>query len=309
MTGIYSVPFSQYSLEDISLSAGKVALSFGVYSMIGILNAVKLDAPRPFLGVVVTGTAYLVNEIVSLVFEKFGIDLQEGDDPGPRNFSNLTICSAVHVAKNILVGVTTVTVSVVAAKVLGYELAISLASRILLESCIDIFLIFHTFGEQISSGLNPQEDLRQERSFPGQSPSFQNSQVARVRNPRYLVPPLLISPMGVASSLLFPQAPRNNERPWIFSGDQENRNGVFNFFAQSNSETVLPRRASWQDHTTELFTERPPNPSELCSVCLNPLENLVVSLECNHEFHRGCISNWFDSRVNCPCCRRVPSAY
>lgn len=38
-----------------------------------------------------------------------------------------------------------------------------------------------------------------------------------------------------------------------------------------------------------------------CPICLE-CENLV-SLECQHEFHQGCIDEWFKQNNTCPLCR------
>jgi hypothetical protein len=40
-----------------------------------------------------------------------------------------------------------------------------------------------------------------------------------------------------------------------------------------------------------------------CSICLDDLEEEKEKLDCNHEFHKKCISEWFKRRRICPLCR------
>jgi len=39
-----------------------------------------------------------------------------------------------------------------------------------------------------------------------------------------------------------------------------------------------------------------------CPICLSST-NSVVKLNCNHEFHKDCISEWFKVNPSCPICR------
>ena len=44
----------------------------------------------------------------------------------------------------------------------------------------------------------------------------------------------------------------------------------------------------------------------LCSVCLDPLDNLhgkLVNTQCNHLFHRSCITRCLQFNNKCPLCR------
>lgn len=44
-----------------------------------------------------------------------------------------------------------------------------------------------------------------------------------------------------------------------------------------------------------------------CSICLtSDKENIVKLDKCKHLFHRGCITKWFDTKLDCPNCRTQP---
>ena len=50
--------------------------------------------------------------------------------------------------------------------------------------------------------------------------------------------------------------------------------------------------------------------NDICSICLEKYfdeENLkkVVSLKCNHLFHKECIDKWFKINKNCPMCKSI----
>ncbi len=39
-----------------------------------------------------------------------------------------------------------------------------------------------------------------------------------------------------------------------------------------------------------------------CPICFN--ESELVTLQCNHSFHKNCITRWFKTgKLTCPCCR------
>lgn len=46
---------------------------------------------------------------------------------------------------------------------------------------------------------------------------------------------------------------------------------------------------------------------EICVVCLEPVRCLAtrIVLECEHEFHRDCITGWLNTQRICPSCRYV----
>lgn len=41
---------------------------------------------------------------------------------------------------------------------------------------------------------------------------------------------------------------------------------------------------------------------DTCSICLEPCVS-GVKLECEHEFHKECIQEWFKTNMSCPNCR------
>ena len=46
-------------------------------------------------------------------------------------------------------------------------------------------------------------------------------------------------------------------------------------------------------------------PDYLCSICLNDFKSgeVAYKLDCDHHFHKLCISKWFDTNSTCPICR------
>ena len=50
-----------------------------------------------------------------------------------------------------------------------------------------------------------------------------------------------------------------------------------------------------------------------CSICLNNLDNNIITLHCNHKYHNECMDMWLKYNNTCPYCRynlkrdRIPS--
>lgn len=47
-----------------------------------------------------------------------------------------------------------------------------------------------------------------------------------------------------------------------------------------------------------------PSPSEICSICLEPLDENVETTPCSHHFHEKCIQSWTQQKNECPVCRK-----
>lgn len=43
-------------------------------------------------------------------------------------------------------------------------------------------------------------------------------------------------------------------------------------------------------------------PEQECSICMEPLDEQVVQLSCEHSFHQKCITEWFKNSPRCPLC-------
>ena len=62
------------------------------------------------------------------------------------------------------------------------------------------------------------------------------------------------------------------------------------------------RRNVLVDRSFEAIHTGPPTP---CLVCLEDIapQDPIKLLPCTHEFHRKCISEWFQRKTTCPTCR------
>ena len=43
---------------------------------------------------------------------------------------------------------------------------------------------------------------------------------------------------------------------------------------------------------------------EECAICLTPLTNSKVYLQCKHAFHEDCVTKWLKHKKNCPICKK-----
>ena len=41
-----------------------------------------------------------------------------------------------------------------------------------------------------------------------------------------------------------------------------------------------------------------------CSICLELIDDNCCTLKCSHNFHKECITEWFERKSVCPNCRR-----
>ena len=42
---------------------------------------------------------------------------------------------------------------------------------------------------------------------------------------------------------------------------------------------------------------------DVCAICIEILEDEIEALNCNHKYHRSCISQWMNQNPVCPECR------
>ena len=59
------------------------------------------------------------------------------------------------------------------------------------------------------------------------------------------------------------------------------------------------------DNLTCLEIDDTNKPDDVCSICLNEFQcgETVCNLDCNHNFHKSCIAEWFDNHSTCPICK------
>lgn len=53
------------------------------------------------------------------------------------------------------------------------------------------------------------------------------------------------------------------------------------------------------------FSKKTKEINESCTICLEEFKtnNIMYGLNCNHYFHKRCITKWFKKNINCPNCR------
>ncbi|EDW42633.1 tripartite motif-containing protein 40 [Drosophila sechellia] len=70
-------------------------------------------------------------------------------------------------------------------------------------------------------------------------------------------------------------------------------------FAYFNWNTPSSRRMLLNDRRIER------SPEDLCTICLDPLSGLTVSLRCKHALHKKCFYQYLvNGGRQCPVCRR-----
>ena len=62
----------------------------------------------------------------------------------------------------------------------------------------------------------------------------------------------------------------------------------------------------FEDICEDTYSDNSPNESDKCSICLETFQdvsgNIIVTVNCNHYFHRECLREWFKRRLTCPYC-------
>ena len=46
------------------------------------------------------------------------------------------------------------------------------------------------------------------------------------------------------------------------------------------------------------------SPLDECSICLDLLQGEVVTLCCQHSYHKKCVTDWISAHNTCPLCRK-----
>lgn len=44
--------------------------------------------------------------------------------------------------------------------------------------------------------------------------------------------------------------------------------------------------------------------TDTCAICMDLLDNKILTMPCGHTFHTTCILTWFDHKMTCPVCRK-----
>ena len=56
----------------------------------------------------------------------------------------------------------------------------------------------------------------------------------------------------------------------------------------------------------DTYSDNMPDNQDKCAICLETFEdvsgNIIITVNCNHYFHRGCLREWFKRRLTCPYC-------
>lgn len=69
-------------------------------------------------------------------------------------------------------------------------------------------------------------------------------------------------------------------------------------YAKSQWDSIQQRKKSIKVCSGEYLGEGE------CAICLtNDPFGLTIVLDCNHVFHKACLSNWVTTKDNCPYCR------
>lgn len=78
-------------------------------------------------------------------------------------------------------------------------------------------------------------------------------------------------------------------------------NGLYVFFtyaAYKKKQYVL-HNVNTRKVIPKIITET----TELCSICLENMEDKLVKTICNHLYHENCLEDWMKRNLNCPLCR------
>jgi E3 ubiquitin-protein ligase RNF13 len=90
---------------------------------------------------------------------------------------------------------------------------------------------------------------------------------------------------------------------------------VFTIFMFYRHRRLQLREQSFASMTRAELTKlpsrsyKPGDEPESCCICLSDYESgdVLISLACEHEFHKSCIEPWLTSHRTCPLCKRDPA--
>lgn len=90
-----------------------------------------------------------------------------------------------------------------------------------------------------------------------------------------------------------------------------NNNSVSeNYSNRNNVETNIDIEKCIENKNFNIFFTKIENENEnnkdyniICSICIEPLKEDVISLNCKHKYHKGCIKEWLTINNLCPLCR------
>lgn len=84
---------------------------------------------------------------------------------------------------------------------------------------------------------------------------------------------------------------------------ERNNSTVVRFTIPSNFSEPVTVRPTTEQIETALQTI--PNSTSNCAICQDSISYDGVKIRhCGHDFHRSCISDWFQINVRCPVCRQ-----
>lgn len=72
---------------------------------------------------------------------------------------------------------------------------------------------------------------------------------------------------------------------------------------QLTARQCIEQYARWK-HFLMVFRRKPTLTVELCAVCRGEMKTVASEMACGHIFHRHCIIEWFQTKNQCPMCRK-----
>ena len=79
-----------------------------------------------------------------------------------------------------------------------------------------------------------------------------------------------------------------------------------NYSNRNNLEINIDIEKCIENKNFDRFFTKIENENEnnvICSICIEPLKENVISLNCKHKYHEDCIKSWLNEDNSCPLCR------